>query len=81
MAWLLIVTGGLWMLLSGACTLYFLMIGLSTSGSERALGQGIGAIGVVVGLVCTLPGLAVFVVGLLLRRSDRSAPPTPGSLQ
>jgi hypothetical protein len=73
-AWLMMVLGGLWALLCGACTLFFVAAAATSSGSEA---QGYGVIGIVLGLIFTVPGVVVFVVGLLLLRSIRRAQPPP----
>jgi len=63
-AYILLVLGGLWILLSGGCTLVFL--GMGSSGEEAAtlLPLGIGA-------VCILPGIGLFYGGWVILRKRK----------
>ena len=69
--WLLIVVGGLWVLLTGGCTLAFLQsVFLQHSGSNAASGA---LPFLVIGAFCIAPGAAVLWLGVhMVRRNKRS---------
>lgn len=66
--WLLIVFGGLWVLLTGGCTLAFLGMGLSEAkgGDMSVLLTFLG-----LGAVCILPGAALVYGGWVILRKPR----------
>ena len=53
MAYVAMVAGALWMLLCGACTAMFM-----------PLGEGDPSFFIIVGVVCGVPGVIVFALGL-----------------
>lgn len=76
---LLMWVSGLWLLLSGACTLYFLAMGLDPRNGPDT--QGLAGFVTIAALICgaigILPGLIVFFIGRAISRSRRAdAPPT-----
>ena len=73
-AWLLMIVGGLWTVLCGACTLFFLVASASSPGGEAA---GLGVLSLVLGIVGVVPGAIVLLLGLLLLRSTRRAQQPP----
>lgn len=67
-AYILLVVGGLWILLSGGCTLTVLGMGLSDLRN--------GEIGtlltfLMIGAVCILPGIGLFYGGLVILRKRK----------
>ena len=70
----------LWLLLCGACTLFFVLTGTDPHlGSDvRGIGQGQAFIAIVVGVVGgAIPGVVILLLGLFIRSRDRPAVATP----
>ena len=74
---LLMWVSGLWLLLSGACTLYFLAMGLDPRNGPDS--QGLAGFVTIAALICgaagILPGLAVFFIGRAIGRRPRAESP------
>ncbi len=70
-AWLLIVLGAVWTLLTGGCTLVFLGQLVVTAFRGQSEGGGVLSIILVVGGLGVLPGLGMFFGGRSLLRSQR----------
>jgi hypothetical protein len=70
MGGLLILLGGLWVLLTGGCTLYFVASAIqSTISFPSSSGGGGVAFFVVIGVVCIAPGVAAIWGGVSMLRS------------
>lgn len=84
---LLMWISGLWLLLSGGCTLYFLSMGLDPRNGPES--QGLAGFITIVALICgavgIIPGLVVFFIGRAISRRPKpqatdpleGAPPPP----
>ncbi len=72
--WLLIMVGGLWVLLTGGCTLAFIQTGLLNGSSSAMAGVWVF---LVIGLFCVAPGAAVLWLGVAMvrRKPDTDAAP------
>jgi hypothetical protein len=68
-AWLLIVLGGAWTLLSGGCTLMFLSMPFGGGGGADAW-SGV-AVFLAIGAVCILPGLGLLYGGWVILRKPK----------
>jgi hypothetical protein len=73
--WLLVVFGGLWTLLAGGCTLFFVVEGLLPMMGAKTSEIGAGLEGLpmflMVGAVCVAPGVAMLLGGLAILRGQR----------
>jgi hypothetical protein len=70
--WLLTVLGGLWVLLTGGCTLTLMAAMAGEAGGDFGSGAGLLGIYLLIGAVCLAPGAGLLIWGLgLLRRARR----------
>ena len=77
---LLMWVSGLWLLLCGGCTLFFLAMGLDPRNGPESQGLAglINIIALICGAVGIVPGLVVFFIGRMIsRRHKAEAAPDP----
>lgn len=66
--WLLFVLGALWLLLTGGCTLVFLVGSVASLFTAPRDAFGVLTMVTIVGGIAVAPGLAMFLIGRHLRR-------------
>ena len=66
--WLLLILGGLWLLLTGGCTLVFLVGSIASVFTSPRDALGVITMVTMVGGLAIAPGLAMFLIGRHLRR-------------
>jgi hypothetical protein len=71
--WLLSLLGGLWVLLTGGCTLT-LMAAMAGEAAKDASILPLLLIYLLIGAVCSAPGLGLTIWGLVLLRRRKPAP-------
>lgn len=70
--WMLTVLGGLWVLLTGGCTLTLMAAMAGEAGGDFSSGAGLLGIYLLIGAFCLAPGAGLLIGGLaLLRRPGR----------
>lgn len=69
--WLLTVFGGLWVLLTGGCTLTLMTVMAGEVGRDLNAGMQMFLMYLVIGAVCVAPGAGLLIWGLLLLRKPR----------
>ena len=78
---LLMWISGLWLLLSGGCTIFFLSMGLDprVTVETQAYANAVTILALIAGAIGIIPGLVVFFIGRAISR--RPEPPTPDPLE
>ena len=76
---LLILIGGLWVALTGACTLFYGFMGaqgvFARDPESHAYGWMFLVPAIVIGAISIAPGAGILIIGLLLARKPKDPPP------